>query len=236
MSEEIFKSILEEAVMREYTDIEDDPDHKFSLKHRLAMKRIFSRYEKNVRKLHANEPNKTSQTAESKPRYRLSRLLFLAMIVILLASFFGGWIAVYVSTNFHGTVYRSYTEFKPKKTMDCPQTIEYKYALVSVPKGFEMIKTDSSPIRVSTQYMNSSTEQTITLRQWVKSGYARNFKTKKHHLENIQVNCNDVLYVDYGDDRHSCTLLVWDNGDYIIEIIADLAKEDAINLSIINKN
>ena len=236
MSEEIFKSILEEAVMREYTDIEDEPDHKFSLKHRLAMKRIFARYERKERKLHANRPDTTAQTAENKPRYRLSRQLLLVMIVIILASFLGGWAAVYVSSNFHGTVYHNYTEFKPKKTIDCPQTIEYKYAPASVPEGFEMIKTDSSPIRVSTLYMNSSTEQTITLRQWVKSGYARNFKTKKHHLENIQVNYNDVLCVDYGDDRHSSTFLVWDNGDYIIEIMADLPKEDTINLSIINKN
>lgn len=236
MNEEIFKSILEKAVMSEYADLDNEPDHKFSLKHRLAMKRIFARYEKNVRKLRAKEPNQTAQIVENKPRYRLSRKLFLAMIVIILAAFLVGWVVVYDSTNFHGTVYHDHTELTPKKTMDCPQTIEYKYDLEYVPDGFEQIKTVASRTGTYTMYKNKNTNQTISLLQWVKTHYNPSINTEYSSLEEIDVNDEKGVCIDFSNTAGIKSLVVWDNGDYIIEIIADLDKESTMNLSKINKN
>lgn len=235
MSEEIFKSILEEMVMSEYAEIENEPDHKFSLKHRLAMKRIFARYERNVRKLRENEPAPTAQIVENKPRYRLSRKLFLATIVVILAAFLVGWVVVYVSTNFHGTVYHDHTELTPKKTMDCPQTIEYKYDLEYVPDGFEQISTVTSRTSAYTKYKNKTTNQTISLLQWVKTYYEPSINTEYYSLEEVDVNNVKGVCIDFSDDTRTQSLVVWDNGDYIIEIVADLDKESTINLSKINK-
>lgn len=235
MNEELFKSILEEMVMSEYAEIENEPDHKFSLKHRLAMKRIFARYERNVRKLHTKEPSPTAQIVENKPRYRLSRQVFLAMIVIILSAFLVGWVVVYVSTNFHGTVYHDHTELTPKKTMDCPQTIEYKYDLEYVPDGFEQIKTVTSRTSAYTLYINQSTNQTISLLQWVKTYYEPNINTENYSLEEMDVNGEKGVCIYFSDNTGTKSLVVWDNGDYIIEIIADLDKESTVNLSKINK-
>lgn len=236
MNEELFKSILEEMVMSEYAEIENEPDHKFSRKHRLAMKRIFARYERNVRKLRAKEPAPTAQIVENKPRYRLSRQVFLAMIVIILAAFLVGWVVVYVSTNFHGTVYHDYTELTPKKTMDCPQTIEYKYELEYVPDGFEQINTVTSRTSAYTLFMNKSTNQSISICQWVKTHYKPSLNTEYRSLEEVDVNDEKGVCIDFSDNTKSKSLVVWDNGDYIIEIIADLDKENTINLCKINKN
>lgn len=235
MNEEIFKSILERAVLSEYADIDNTPDHKFSLKHRIAMKRIFARYEKNVRKLRVNETTTTTQITDIKPRYRLSRQLFFALIVIIFASFLVGWVVVYVSSNFHGTVYHDYTQVTAKNYKDCPQTIEYKYALMNVPSGFEVEETDISSVYYYTLYMNSLTKQTIALRQWVKTKFEPNYNTEHNKLEEVNLDGGTALCIDFSDTTYKQTLIVWDNGDYIIEVLADFDKESTIDLSKINK-
>ena len=42
MSEDVFRSILGEALERDLAEYNNVPEHKFSLRHRLAMKRILS--------------------------------------------------------------------------------------------------------------------------------------------------------------------------------------------------
>lgn len=231
MNEDIFKEILAKAVDSEFAEFDNAPEHKFSLKHRLAMKRIFSRYERNVRKLRNNETAEIAQTYEYKPRYGLSRRLFLITIVIILASFLVGWVVVYVSTNFHGTVFFDNTQLTAKNLKECPKTIEYKYALASVPEGFELIKTDSSPIYFYTLYMNKSTKQTITLCQWVKSEFETHYNTEHQSFEEICINGIKGLYIDLSTGEHDLSLMVWNSEDYVFEMVADLDKEHTMNLS-----
>ena len=54
-------------------------------------------------------------------------------------------------------------------------------------------------------------------------------------LEVIDINGYIGLCVDFSNEECNKTLLIWDNGDYIIEILADLAKENAVNMLIIDK-
>ena len=98
-----------------------------------------------------------------------------------------------------------------------------------------MIKTDLSPIHSHTFYVNKQTNQSTTLRQWVKSDFERNYNTENHLLEDIIINGCSGLCVDLSNDKHNRSLVVWDNGDYIIEILGDLVKEDIMSLSKINK-
>lgn len=159
MNEEIFKLILEKAVLSEYADIDNTPDHKFSLKHRIAMKRIFARYEKNVRQLCKSEIAEPTRTTTYKTIHSIRQKLLIAMLIIILMSFLVGWVVVYVSSNFHGTVYHDYTELTAKNSKDCPQTIEYKYTLTNVPTGFEVEETDLTSVHYYTLYTNSLTKQ-----------------------------------------------------------------------------
>ena len=193
MNEEIFKSILEKAVLNEYADIDNTPDHKFSLKHRIAMKRIFARYERNVRKLCKSEIAEPTRTTTYRPIHSIRQKLLIAMLIIILMSFLVGWVAVYVSSNFHGTVYHDYTQITAKNYKDCPQTIEYKFALMNVPSGFEVEETDLSSIHYYTLYMNSSTQQTIEVRQWVKTKFEPNYNTEHYKLEEVNVSSGTAL-------------------------------------------
>ena len=235
MSETLFKEILGEFVKCNYAEFDNEPEHIFSLKHRLAMKRIFARYERNVHKLRKYEKTDIPLTNIYKPRINIKQRLIIITVIVILMTLLVGWVVVLVSGNFSGTVYSDKTHFTITDPKGSPQTIEYKYELSSLPEGFEMTKTDLSPIHSYTFYVNKQTNQTITLRQWVKSSFERNYNTENHLIEDVIINGCSGFCIDFSDEKYKSSLLVWDNGDYIIEILGNFNKNDIINLSTINK-
>ncbi len=120
---------------------------------------------------------------------------------------------------------------------NCPQTIEYKYALASVPDGFEMIETDSSTMDVYTLYRNKQTEQEITFHQIVKSYYNPHVNTEHYQMEEITINGKTGLYVYSCDEGYLnlSSALILDNEDYILEIVADFNKSEMLKLANFNK-
>lgn len=237
MNDPVLKRVLKKSLMRELAEFQNDnaPEHKFSLKHRLAMKRIFARYERNVRKLRKKELVKSSPMIEYKPKLSFKQRLLIATVVIILMTYLVGWVVVFISEKFRGTVYYDNTLLTAVDIDNCPQTIEYKYTLVTVPDGFEMIDTNSSPVDVYTLYINKLTNQTITLRQCVKTSFATHYNTEYYPLEEVSLNGRTILCIDFSDENYKQTLIIWDNGDYIIELLVDLDKTEALNLSNVAK-
>lgn len=235
MNESVFKEILGEALKRDLEKYDNAPDHKFSLKHRLAMKRIFAKYARNVRKLKKEEKIKEAATVEYKPRLNLKYRVITALLIIVLMSLLVGWVVVFTSEKFHGTVYHNNTQLTAVETKNSPTTIEYKYVFAFVPEGFELKKTGISPSNVYSFYSNPITGQEITLIQWVKANFDPHYNTEHHHFEELTINGKLGLYIDFSDTTNSNTLLVWDNEDYIIEIVADLDKTETLNLVNFNK-
>lgn len=235
MNESVFKEILGDALKCELAEFDNAPEHKFSLKHWLAMKRIFAKFARNVHKLEKAEKLEKSAIDKYKPRLSIRQRAVIAVLIVILMSLLVGWVVVFVSEKFHGTVYYDNTFLTVIDTENCPTTIEYKYILASVPDGFEMIETDSSPIDVYTRYKNKQTGQTITLTQWVKTVYIPHLNTERHKIEEVTVNGKTGLYIDFSDDTYDSSFLVLDNGDYILEISADLPKSEVLNLVKFNK-
>ncbi len=90
-NETVFKEILGKLIESEFAEFDNPPEHKFSLRHRLAMKRIFARYEKNVRKLKkAEETDDTSFQSEKMPYYTLKQRLIYALVIILIMTMLTG--------------------------------------------------------------------------------------------------------------------------------------------------
>lgn len=235
MNEDVFRQLLGEMLESEFAEYDNPPKWKFSLKHRIAMKRIFARYERNVQKLKEKTSETSSLIEHNKPRLNIKQRLLIALCIIVLMTFLVGWVIVFISRDFHGTVYEDNTFINAVNLENSPKTIEYKYALSSVPEGFEMIETDSSPTDVYTLYENSLTRQTINIHQWVKSHYKPHFNTEHHNIDEVNINNIKCLYVDFSNNEDYRTLMVWDNGDYIIEFSADLDKDSTINLLEINE-
>ena len=84
MSENVLRELLGESLRREFAEFESAPAHKFSIKHRLAMKRILAKYEKNTRK--------TSElSAQTMPHYRLKQKVIFALVIVILMTLLTGW-------------------------------------------------------------------------------------------------------------------------------------------------
>ncbi len=235
MNENVFRQLLGEMIESEFAEYDNSPEWKFSLKHRLAMKHIFARYERNVQKLKEKSVERIALTEQQHTYHSFKQRLIIALCIVLFMTFLVGWVVVFVSKDFCGTVYEDNTLLTPVNLENAPLTIEYTYTLNSVPDGFELIETDSSPTSVSAFYENSLTNQTIALSQWVKSHYTPHINTEHRILEEININGIAGLFVDFSSDTYICSLVIWDNGDYIIEISANLNKEDILKLSKINK-
>lgn len=232
MCENVFKGLLGEMMESELAKFDNAPDWKPSLRHRLAMKRIFARYERNVQKLKGKE----RITGVEPSSLNFKQRIFLALVIVLLMILLVGWVNVFVSKDFHGIVYADNTHLFAVNTENAPASIEYKYSLNYVPEGFELVETDDiSPSNVYMLYKNSLTGQTITFSQWVKSHFKPHINTEYSKLREIDINGISGLCIDMSKGDYDKTLLLWDNKDYIIEISADLDKASTIDLLEINK-
>lgn len=234
MSESILKDILLEAHEIECGVSDDLPDFKPSLRHRLAMKRIFSRFAKNTRKLRNTETIQKPQITEQRiRRYSIKQRLLIATLIIILMTFLAGCVNAivnFVSEHFSGTVYEDNTQLFVADFENCPQTIEYQYVFTDVPEGFELIETASSSTNVYALYLNSFTGQVITLEQWVKTHFSPHYNTEKSKFEEIMINDTEGLFIDLSSDKNDHSVIIWDNEDYIIEISANLDKNRTMDL------
>lgn len=233
MSEDILNELMLEVHRIECGVPNDLPNYKLSLRHRLAMKRIFARFARNARKLRKAETIQESPTTEHRRRYNIKQRILIATLIIVLMALLAGCvnaIVKFVSEHFSGTVYKDNTQLFVTNLENCPQTIEYQYALADIPEGFKLIETIPSSTNVYTLYSNELTGQVITLNQWVKSKFAPHYNTENNTFEEVEINGTTALYIDFSTNKRRSSGLIWDNGDYIIEISADLDKSSALGL------
>lgn len=235
MNETLLKEILIESLQREGAEFDNAPEHKFSHKHRSAMKRIFKIYERNVQKLNETPLNKTAPTQSYISCRHLKQRLLIALCIIILMTFLMGCVSVFVSKNFRGIIYRDNAQVKAINLNSAPDYIKYSYALSNVPEGFEITEAAISPMAAYTLYENKLLNQKIALFQWVKCEFYPCYHIENNLPEEVNINGDTGLCIDYSNNAHKQTLIVWDNGDYIMEIEADMDKESTIRLADIDK-
>lgn len=97
MNETVFRELLGESLRREYAEFDNVPDHKFSLKHKLAMKHILARFDRNVRKLKKEEIVKEPPIYERNMRGSFRQRLIFATIIIVFMAFLAGWMWITIS-------------------------------------------------------------------------------------------------------------------------------------------
>ena len=223
MSERIFKSLIADWAERDWESYADAPKFITSKKHNRAMKKIFKLYERNTRRLRPQ--------AEIRVRV-IQRRIAVVLMVIILAVITGFTAAYFISRSFRGEVHNDNTYLLPIDMENCPMVIEDEYYLSEVPEEFEIVNTSSTPFRIATIYQNKQTYQTITFEQYIKPGFDPvHFNTEKGELVEIEINGYSGVLLELNIDHHNLTQVIWDNGDYILEITGDLTKEGVINLA-----
>lgn len=233
MSEQVFTELLAESYRQEFSQYDISPVFKTSGKHNRAMKRIFKIYEKNAQQLHTNN----IQAYTSKPIRRLSlKAILMAILVVFLAVLAGCAIAYFVSQNFRGKITNESTNILPINTENCPAAIEEIYNLSYIPIGFEQISDNSDPFSRTVEYMNNSTRQMIVFSQFAKPGLGTiNINTEKNDLEEIEINGYNGIFLEQSNENGICGIAMWDNGDYVFEIFANLTKKEIVDLANITK-
>lgn len=91
MNETVFREILRDAVMLEYNAVNNVAEHKFSFRHKRAMKRIFARFERNTRRLEKNRTVRLPYKNEYNSRSGLKQRIIIIAVLIILMVFLVGW-------------------------------------------------------------------------------------------------------------------------------------------------
>lgn len=227
MSESVLKSILEESARLEWAKYENAQEHVFSKKHERKMKHVFKLFERNDCKL--------KPYTGSKPHYHFrftKRNIIVLLAVIFLAALAGCGVTYFTSKNFYGKVNADNTELFVINTENCPSTIEDKYYLPCLPDGYEVLGTDSTPFYEWISYENPATEQTLTFCQFAKVSFdSTHYDTENQKFQEININGHSGLCLDYSSQGYNYAVIVWDNGDYILELYGETSKNELYDLA-----
>ena len=223
MSEITLAYAIEEWAKRDWESYTDTPEIKTSKKHDRAMKRIFKRYERNTQHLRPR----------SEIRIRtVRRRITVALLVIILAVITGFTAAYFITQGFRGEVHSDNTELFPINIENCPTVIEEKYYLPELPEEFEEDISDSNPYHWFITYENEQTGQTITFEQWTKSELgSTHYSADKGELVEVEINGHYGLLIESSRNNKISTYIIWDNGDYIIQLSGDLPKNELLDLA-----
>lgn len=228
MNEIILDDILVAAHDIEFAQYDNSPEHTFSHRHIRAMKRIFKTYERNVSLL--NHCIFKGQKHESHIHWNRKSLAVL-LVLILLAVLAGCAVIIYTLGGFNTKSHSDNTELFPIDYENGPSIIENEYYLSYLPEGFKEVSKDQNDNCVYKYYRNEKNSQTITFRQWVKSVYDVHANTELGKLEEVEINGRVGLCLEYTDcDFIGCDI-IWDNGEYVLEIMTDCTKLEALNLA-----
>lgn len=227
MSESVLKSILEESARLEWAKYENAQEHVFSKKHERKMKHVFKLFERNDCKL--------KPYIGSRPHYHFrftKRNIIVLLAVIFLAALAGCGVTYFTSKNFYGKVNADNTELFVINTENCPSTIEDKYYLPCLPDGYEVLGTDSTPFYEWISYENPATEQTLTFCQFAKVSFdSTHYDTENQKFQEININGHSGLCLDYSSQGYNYAVIVWDNGDYILELYGETSKNELYDLA-----
>ena len=226
MNESVLKSILDELASREWTEYANVGEHVFSTRHNRSMQRIFKLYDKNTRNLRLY----TFRKSNASTIFTRKKLL-IAIIAAFLALLTGCAVAYFISNSFRGEVHEDNTELFVIDTSNCPSIIEERYFLSALPEDFEIIDEFSTPFIEYVCYENKNSD-TITFTQFVKSEFdSRHYNTEYNDFIEVEINGCYGLCLDLSNNEHTFSGIIWDNGDYILELSGKITKNELIDLA-----
>ena len=90
----------------------------------------------------------------------------------------------------------------------------------------------STPFNETIIFENTKTDQTITFYQMVKNKFnSVHFNTENNELVELEINGHYGLYLERSRNNNNRSYIIWDNGNYILEIAGNLNKNDITKLA-----
>ena len=221
MDNHTLDEIIKDAYDREFAKYDGQPKHRFSFRHRRNMKKVFKLYEKN---------SEQQSVSASRPARRLSAVLVIAAAVVMLAAISSAAVSIYTNISWEQDDY-SY-HFLASDYKNAPKQIDYIYEFAALPDDYELIQEFQIDQMYNAVWENKETRDCVMLAQSVKWYFQTITGSKGRKPEIVYINDKPGLYTDWtapGDEGSS--FIVWDNGDYILEIRANMNKEEVLALA-----
>ena len=212
MNSELLKAALQDAYNDDFSGFDSAPEFRASLSHRIRMRRILSKFY-------------GAPLPETKPKFnrRLAAVLLIIILTAAVAGCTGAIIGSFTLRQHSDNVeVRAAGAGKPQ--------IEEIYCIPSLPDGFEL--TDEITPEMTGGMIYDLTynrgDELISFTQCIKSKYNSHLDNEHGDLEEITVGGHTGLYLGgYG----SVCIIVWDDGDYILEIATTLPRDEAFALA-----
>lgn len=215
MSNEMFKNILQEMCDEEFAEYETSEEHKFSLRHRRKMKKLFREYDKKY-------ASNISEKKTTRSRRRIAAVAIAATVFIASCVTVGA-----LTIGFRHIQESDHTEIFNIDYENAPQTIEYLYYISDLPDEYKLTDSDVD-IDISAGFFYETEDGRIfKFNQVVKSIYKSYINTEKYKMEKVIIDNKNGVFIAFENE----SLLVWDNGDYVLEIYGKFAKNELISLA-----
>ena len=218
MKNRSLNDIFEEAYRREFSEFDNAPQHKFSFSHKRKMKKIFALY---------SDSQTQPDTAVRKPAKRLSVALILAAVLASTA------ITITASGVYNGFAQKEYTNYTNLLAVDYesgPSAIEYIYE-PDLSENYEIVSHDMNTVRCWTDIEDHTTGKIISIEQSVKKEYAGHYDNNHSTYTTVYISEIPALYIETEYETGNYGTLVWDNGDYILELSGYVTQNELTELA-----
>ncbi len=214
--DELLCKALDEIYETEFDKYKTSKKHFFSLRHRRMMRKLFKELDA--------KPKSEAVTEEYtyKAKKRRPVALVIAIIFSVLLSIAAAAVAIY---SFGFKKQPDHTIAFSENIENAPTSIEYIYVIEPLPDGYEENRRAIGEIFSNITYQKD--ENSLAVAQWIKKDYICNYNTEEYDIEQIDVNGHEGFYITIENK----TILVWDNGDYILELRGTLDKNELLDLA-----
>lgn len=217
MFEDNFRKALYDALTPEYDNLILDAveAHVFSAKFEKKMEKLIKRRKKPYYRI-INTVGK---------RVACAVFAFLTALSVTVLSVKALREAV---ADFFISIYEKFSTVQPiiNEEDTTPLTIEEIYGITYGIEGYEIILEEKTDSRLFRTYVKDNI--VIYFSQYIKDAYAPDINTENAEIVTIDINGYSTMYFLDNNDFHN---LVWDNGDYIINIDSNCSKDALIDMA-----
>lgn len=213
MSEELLKLALQAACEKEFAVFDTGEEHVFSFRHKRKIKKLFKQY--------YNVP-KTDTTVKMP----LKKRIITAICVVILAVILTVGVVAIATNGFKFDKKQDHTETLTVNWENSPKTIEDTYYLAALPGEYELVESSISATLAEFIFEDNN-GNFLSFTQNVKKDFHAFLNTEGYDLEETTVNNHSGFFINYDSEM----LMIWDNGDYIIALLSNIAKEEMLNLA-----
>ena len=214
--DELLCKALDEIYETEFDKYKTGKKHFFSFRHRRMMRKLFK--ELDVRTKSEN----TTEVYTFKTKKRRPVALVIAVIFSVLVSITAAAFAIY---SFGFKKQSDHTIAFSENIENAPTSIEYIYVIEPLPDGYEENRRAIGEIFSNITYQKD--ENSLAVAQWIKKDYMCSYNTENYEIEKIDIAGYEGFFVKLEDNN----FIVWDNGDYILELYGTLDKNELLDLA-----